>query len=123
MDDAIAGLAEFDKALRSLGKAVFRAVEGHAQANAWARSSLEVRYSQDGSSWLTKIRATLPSGEIVSVHMNNEIDLLLIDLSTHRLTFRDQWYSLVLEMDHDGSCTVRYGYDAKCSEDDAFFES
>jgi hypothetical protein len=118
------GSPNFEQAIRQLADAVYRTVASEMAAREWSYAVLEVRYNRQGSTWLSKIRATTPGGGTVSIRMNNDVDLVLISLNAMRRTAaQDEWYGLSLNVDRGRQCTIDLNYDPSCHEDASFFDA
>jgi hypothetical protein len=118
------GSPKFEQAIRQLAEAVYRTVASEMAAREWSYAVLEVRYNRQGSAWLSKIRAATPGGGVVSIPMNNSIDLVLISLNAmRRSASQDEWYGLNLNVDRGRQCTIDLNYDRSYHEDASFFDA
>jgi hypothetical protein len=119
----MSSIQNFTDTVKQLGETLHRRLTSVMMDKAWLRAILDVRYSRDGSSWLSKIRVFVPNGESISVGMTDEVDLILITINTMRSTaFQDTWYGLKLELTPDQECSVRLNYDPAWAEDASLVE-
>jgi len=117
-------LNEFDAKVRALGVALHAQVKREIGKKKWVCATLDVRFAQQGSSWLSKIRVTVPNSEMVSISVPADIQLILLDLNAlRRASFSDEWYGLILEVNPQGNCTVSLNYNSQCAEDESFFDT
>jgi hypothetical protein len=115
--------SEFEVLIRRLSQAVVDQIKSEIPGTTWDRAILDVRYAENGSSWLSKLRAMTPCGDDISVELNHDIDRCLILLNSFRKSFGDEWFGLLLTIHADQRCEMKLNYDPNCSEDDSFFDA
>src|SRR5687767_13982598 len=87
---------EFDRLMREVGETILRDVEGVMSGQQWLRASLDVRYAEDGSSWVSRLRVNPSAEEDADVEVSMDIHGLLIDLNSQRRLFGSEWFGLML---------------------------
>jgi hypothetical protein len=110
-----------DEALKQLAELIYGVARSRLADSEWHDVVFEVRYSKQGDSWITKLRATLPSGEVTSLDTPSEITLLLIDINESRTVLGHQWHGAVIKVVEAGQCEIQLNYDPDCAEDVSFF--
>ena len=117
-------LNDFEATIKQLAEALWEKVEEDLSQRGWKTAVLDVRFNKKGTSWNTKIRATSASGVLESIKDGKKIFLLVNSLKKMRKGITpDEWFGLLLSVNHDRTCTVNLNYDSTCSEDKSFFES
>lgn len=135
------GLESFEQALKQLAELLLQCVETELHERQWDHAILDVRYDKEGSSWMSKIRVTMPlkagfwdkvvayiqvyelTPEIVSLRVTNEIDDVLSSLNKMRRLFKDEWFGILMKVDSTKKCSTNLNYDSNCSEDLSFFKT
>src|SRR3954453_9358582 len=104
--DDIPQLNALGQLLRQLAEVLIRKIETDLKGQMWQHAVLDVRYAQEGSSWLDKIRVVTSRQGTVSVGMSNEIIMLLISLNSMRGIQKDEWYGLMMTIDSNHQCNT-----------------
>ena len=94
-------MADFDKAIRELGRALFDWIKTKSGPIAWAQATLDVRYASDGSYWNHKIRMLTPEHGAISFGTNLPIDQALSTLNDLRPLLG--WYSFKMQIENTGN--------------------
>ncbi len=135
------GLESFEQALNQLAEMLLHGIETELQGRRWDQAILDVRYAKEGSSWVSKIRVTMPlkagfwdkvvayiqvykiTPETVSIRVTDEIDGVLSSLNEIRGLFQDEWFGMLMRLDSTKKCSTNLNYDSNCSEDPSFFNT
>ena len=86
-------------------------------------SSLDVRFDESGTSWLSKVRASTADEADISVDSDLQIDRALIGMSQQRRKFNPIWYGFLFTVYADKRCEIDLNYEAACVEDESFFDT
>jgi hypothetical protein len=112
-------LADFDSAVRRLGRLFYDWTQSQVAPEPWNLAVLEIRYAEDDSYWHDKMRVQLDNQKIISLGTTNSIREMIAKFNELRKVLG--WYSMKLQIDREGKVEVTYGYDADCAEDPSFF--
>lgn len=112
----------FRRVIGELGQSLWTTVVNEIGAENWDRATLDVRFTPNENSWMSKIRATQEDMVERSIGMSNLIDQHLFELSAMRDCLGETWYGLVVSVTRDRECSVNLNYDPRCAEDETFFE-
>lgn len=114
---------EFESILNSLGDVVYTQAETGVGNGKWTEACLDARFNKHEGSWTGKIRASKVDGSKVSLSLNNEISLGLIDLEDCRGEGTQEWFGILLTVRPDRRCHVGLNYDERCASDQTFYDT
>ncbi|MDY3559790.1 hypothetical protein R5W23_000948, partial [Gemmata sp. JC673] len=109
--------------LPGLAGAVYGAAEAKFAETGWVAAVLDARYFAEGGGQIAKVRVELAGGSVGSVKLPGEASQALRELGAARAESADRWYGLRLRVTAAGECETAFDYDARCAEDEAFFDA
>jgi hypothetical protein len=109
--------------LPGLARVVYGVADTNFAETGWIAVVLECRYFAEGGGQIAKVRVELPGGSVGSVKLPREVSQVLRVLGETRAEGADRWYGLRLRVTAAGECETAFNYDARCTEDAAFFDT
>lgn len=114
---------DLERVLQNTAATIIARIDSKVGQGEWSSGLLEARFNSADESWLGKIRATGLGGSSLSVCLNNEISLALLDLEECRSLGDDEWFGLHLAVWPDRQCRASFNYDPQCALDKSFYDT
>jgi hypothetical protein len=118
MDDQLLKMQEL---FRSLALELKGALAADPKATGWTDASLDVRYSQAGTRWKKKLRATVEGHPVSVSTLYGMIDDLVEKIGENRIG--EPFYGFVLCLNASGEVEVRFNYDVNAFADPDYWAS